>query len=124
MLGSFVLSSGYYEEYYLKAQKTRALIKASFDQAFTQYDILLAPTAPSTAPRIGASLQDLLQMYMEDVDTVAVNLAGLPAISLPCGRDEKGLPIGMQLIGNCFDEAKLIRAAYMYEQNAAEVRHE
>jgi len=118
MLGSFVLSAGYYDAYYLKALRTRALIKQSYDHAFTTYDLLLAPAAPSTAPRIGVSLEDPLKMYLGDIYTVSVNLAGLPAISLPCGFDRGGLPIGMQLIGNAFAEKTLIRAAYTYEQTA------
>lgn len=116
MLGSFVLSSGYYDAYYLKALKTKALIKRAFDQAFARYDMILAPAAPTTAPRLGESLQDPIQMYLGDIYTIAVNLAGLPGISLPCGIDRKGLPIGMQLIGDCFQEKKLIRAAYTFEQ--------
>lgn len=116
MLGSFVLSSGYYDDYYLKALRTRRLIKQAFDKAFERYDVILGPVAPTTAPRIGESLADPLKMYLGDIDTVSVNLAGLPAISLPCGVDSEGLPIGMQFIGNCFEEKKIIRAAYAYEQ--------
>ena len=116
MLGSFVLSSGYYDAYYLKALRTKALIKQAFDQAFAKYDILLGPTAPTTAPKLGASLSDPLKMYLGDIYTVSVNLAGLPGISLPCGQDSKGMPIGLQLIGDCFQEKKIIRAAYAYEQ--------
>ena len=116
MLGSFVLSSGYYDAYYLKALRTKALIKQEFDRAFEKYDMILSPAAPSTAPRLGESLSDPLQMYLGDIYTVSVNLAGLPGITVPCGMDDKGLPIGMQLIGNCFSEKKLFRAAYTYEQ--------
>ena len=116
MLGSFVLSSGYYDAYYLKALRTKALIKKEFDRAFEKYDMILSPAAPSTAPRLGESLSDPLQMYLGDIYTVSVNLAGLPGITVPCGMDDKGLPIGMQLIGNCFSEKKLFRAAYTYEQ--------
>jgi len=115
MLGSFVLSSGYYDAYYLKALKVKALIKKAFDQAFAKYDIILGPVAPATAPKLGESLADPIQMYLGDIYTIAVNLAGLPGISLPCGQDRKGLPIGLQLIGDCFQEKKLIRAAYTYE---------
>ena len=115
MLGSFVLSSGYYDAYYLKALKVKALIKKAFDQAFAKYDIILGPVAPATAPKLGESLADPIQMYLGDIYTIAVNLAGLPGISLPCGQDRKGLPIGLQLIGDCFQEKKLIRAAYAYE---------
>lgn len=115
LLGSFVLSSGYYDAYYLKALKAKALIKQEFDKAFEQYDCILAPAAPSTAPKVGVSLSDPLKMYLSDIDTVAVNLCGLPAISVPCGMDKKGLPIGMQVIGNCFQEKKILRAAAAYE---------
>ena len=116
MLGSFVLSSGYYDAYYLKALRTKALIKKEFDKAFQKYDCILAPASPTTAPKIGTSLSDPLQMYLSDIYTVAVNLAGLPAVSLPCGMDSRGLPIGMQLIGDCFQEKKILRAAAAYEQ--------
>lgn len=116
MLGSFVLSSGYYDAYYLKALRTKALIKREFDRAFSSYDVILAPAAPSTAPRLGQSLGDPLKMYLGDIYTISVNLAGLPGISLPCGLDSKGLPIGLQLIGDCFKEKNIIRAAYAYEK--------
>ena len=116
MLGSFVLSSGYYDAYYLKALKVRAMIKKAFDEAFGKYDCILGPVAPATAPRLGESLQDPMKMYLGDIYTISVNLAGLPAISLPCGTDSKGLPIGLQLIGDCFQEKKLLRAAYTYER--------
>ena len=115
MLGSFVLSSGYYDAYYLKALRTKALIKQAFDKAFSQYDMILAPAAPTTAPRLGDSLNDPIKMYLGDIYTISVNLAGLPGISLPCGKDSKGLPIGLQLIGNCFEEKKIIQAAYAFE---------
>ncbi len=116
MLGSFVLSSGYYDDYYLKALRTKNLIKQEFDKAFARYDLILGPTAPTTAPKLRTSLIDPIKMYLGDIYTVSANLAGLPAISLPCGTDSKGLPIGLQLIGNCFEEKKLIRAAYTYEK--------
>ena len=116
MLGSFVLSSGYYDAYYLKALRTKALIKKEFDRAFASYDVILAPAAPATAPRLGQSLGDPLKMYLGDIYTISVNLAGLPGISLPCGLDSKGLPIGLQLIGDCFKEKSIIRAAYAYEK--------
>lgn len=116
MLGSFVLSSGYYDAYYLKALRVKALIRKSFDDAFAKYDVILGPTAPTTAPKLGTSLSDPIQMYLGDIYTVAVNLAGLPAISLPCGVDGSGLPIGLQLIGDCFKEKHVIRAAYAFEQ--------
>lgn len=118
MLGSFVLSSGYYDAYYLKALKVKALIKKAFDEAFEKYDIILGPVAPATAPKLGESLTDPIQMYLGDIYTIAVNLAGLPGISIPCGQDGKGLPIGLQMIGDCFQEKKLIRAAYTYELGA------
>lgn len=116
MLGSFVLSSGYYDAYYLKALRTKALIKQAFDKAFEKYDVILGPAAPTTAPKLGESLRDPLKMYLGDIYTVSVNLAGLPGISVPCGLDSKGLPIGLQLIGNSFREKDIIRAAYAYEQ--------
>ncbi|MCM1156152.1 MAG: Asp-tRNA(Asn)/Glu-tRNA(Gln) amidotransferase subunit GatA [Roseburia sp.] len=118
MLGSFVLSSGYYDAYYLKALKVKALIKKAFDEAFARYDVILGPVAPTTAPKLGMSLADPIQMYLGDIYTIAVNLAGLPAISIPCGKDSAGLPVGMQLIGDCFQEKKLLRAAYTYEKAA------
>ena len=116
MLGSFVLSSGYYDAYYLKALKVKAMIKKAFDRAFAEYDCILGPVAPGTAPRLGESLSDPIRMYLGDIYTISVNLAGLPAISVPCGQDGGGLPIGLQLIGDCFQEKKLIQAAYTYEQ--------
>jgi len=117
MLGSFVLSSGYYDAYYLKALKTKALIKKAFDEAFKTYDIILGPVAPTTAPKLGASLADPIKMYLGDIYTISVNLAGLPAMSLPCGFDSKGLPIGVQMIGDCFHEKTIIRAAFTYEKS-------
>ena len=116
MLGSFVLSSGYYDAYYLKALKVKALIKKAFDDAFASYDVIIGPVAPTTAPLIGSSLSDPMKMYLSDVYTISVNLAGLPGLSIPCGKDSEGLPIGMQLIGDCFKEKNIIRAAYAYEQ--------
>lgn len=116
MLGSFVLSSGYYDAYYLKALRTKALIKQAFDKVFEKYDVILGPAAPTTAPKLGESLSDPLKMYLGDIYTISVNLAGLPGITLPCGTDQSGLPIGLQLIGDCFAEKKIIRAAYAYEQ--------
>lgn len=116
MLGSFVLSSGYYDAYYLKALRTKALIKKAFEEAFSRYDVILGPAAPTTAPKLGESLSDPIKMYLGDIYTVSVNLAGLPGISLPCGKDAKGLPIGLQLIGDCFKEKNIIRAAYAFEQ--------
>lgn len=117
LLGSFALSSGYYDAYYLKALRVKALIQEKFERAFASCDLLLAPVTASTAPRLGESLQDPVKMYLSDIYTVAVNLAGLPAISVPCGRDHAGLPIGMQMIGDRFQERVLLRAAYAYEKN-------
>ncbi len=117
MLGSFVLSSGYYDAYYLKALRTKALIKQAFDKAFSKYDVILGPVAPTTAPEIGSSLADPIKMYLGDIYTISVNLAGLPGISVPGGFDSNGLPIGVQMIGNCFEEKKIIRAAYAFEQS-------
>ena len=116
MLGSFVLSSGYYDAYYLKALRVKALIKKAFDEAFAKYDVILGPVAPTTAPKLGESLSDPIKMYLGDIYTISINLAGLPGLSMPCGLDEKGLPIGLQLIGDCFNEKKLIQTAYAYEQ--------
>lgn len=116
MLGSFVLSSGYYDAYYLKALRTKALIKKAFDRAFDTYDVILSPAAPSTAPKLGESLGDPIRMYLGDIYTISANLAGLPGITVPCGTDHAGLPIGLQLMGDCFKEKNIIRAAYTYEQ--------
>ena len=98
------------------------MIKKAFDAAFAKYDVILGPVAPTTAPKLGESLADPIQMYLGDIYTIAVNLAGLPGISVPCGEDSQGLPIGLQLIGDCFQEKKLLRAAYTYEQEGN--RHE
>lgn len=116
MLGSFVLSSGYYDAYYLKALKVKALIKKAFDAAFAKYDLIIGPVAPTTAPQLGKSLSDPMRMYLGDIYTISVNLAGLPGITIPCGLDDQGLPIGLQMIGDCFGEKELFRAAYTYEQ--------
>ncbi|MCR4715640.1 MAG: Asp-tRNA(Asn)/Glu-tRNA(Gln) amidotransferase subunit GatA [Lachnospiraceae bacterium] len=116
MLGSFVLSSGYYDAYYLKALRTKALIKKAFDEAFDKYDMILAPAAPSVAPKLGDSLSDPIKMYLGDIYTISVNLAGLPGVTVPAGITSSGLPVGAQLIGNVFEEKKLIRAAYSFEQ--------
>ena len=127
MLGSFVLSSGYYDAYYLKALRVKAMIKKAFDEAFEKYDCILGPVAPTTAPKLGESLTDPIQMYLGDIYTISVNLAGLPAISVPCGTDGSGLPIGLQLIGDCFQEKKLLQIAYTYEQlrnGRTAVRHD
>jgi aspartyl-tRNA(Asn)/glutamyl-tRNA(Gln) amidotransferase subunit A len=116
MLGSFVLSSGYYDAYYLKALRVKGLIKKAFDDAFSKYDVILGPAAPTTAPKLGESLDNPIQMYLGDIYTISVNLAGLPGISLPCGTDKEGLPIGVQMIGDCFKENNIIRAAYSFEK--------
>jgi aspartyl-tRNA(Asn)/glutamyl-tRNA(Gln) amidotransferase subunit A len=116
MLGTYALSAGYYDAYYLKAQGVRALIKQNFDAAFQRCDAIITPTAPSTAFKIGEKIEDPLQMYLSDIYTISVNLAGLPALSLPCGFDGDGMPIGLQIIGKHFDEATILRLAYAYEQ--------
>lgn len=118
ILGTYVLSSGYYDAYYKKAQQVRTLIKQKFSKSFEKYDILLTPTAPTTAFEIGTKSNNPLEMYLADICTVSVNIAGVPAISMPCGLDSKGLPIGVQLIGKHFDEETIYRAAYTYEQNS------
>jgi len=115
LLGAFVLSSGYYDAYYKKALQAKAVIKEAFDRAFEQCDLLLTPVAPTTAPKLGESLSDPLQMYLSDVYTVSVNLAGLPGLSMPCGFDSKGLPIGAQLIGPHFGESKILNAAHAFQ---------
>lgn len=122
MLGSFVLSAGYYDAYYKKALQVRTLIQREFDRALEGRDLILAPVAPTTAYRIGEKTSDPLQMYLGDVCTVPVNIAGLPALSLPCGEDRDGLPVGMQLIGKAYSEALLYRAGYAFEQAGREDR--
>ncbi len=117
MLGTYALSAGYYDAYYLKAQKVRTLIKQDFDAAFEQVDVLVSPTAPTTAFKAGSKTEDPLSMYLNDLMTIPVNLAGLPGISVPCGFDEQGLPIGMQLIGKVLREDVLLQVAYAYEQS-------
>lgn len=117
MLGTYVLSSGYYEAYYRKAQKVRTLIKKDFDQALAKVDCLLTPTAPTTAFRLGEKINDPLTMYLSDIFTVSINLAGLPAISIPCGKDPQGLPIGLQLIGKAFAESTVLRVADFLEKS-------
>jgi aspartyl-tRNA(Asn)/glutamyl-tRNA(Gln) amidotransferase subunit A len=117
MLGTYVLSAGYYDAYYLKAQKVRTLIKQDFDEAFKKCDIIITPAAPTTAFRLGEKIQNPLQMYLSDICTIPINLAGLPALSLPCGFDKNGMPIGIQLIGKHFDEPTILRVAHQYEQS-------
>ncbi len=116
MLGTYALSAGYYDAYYLKAQKVRTLIKQDFEQAFEEVDVLISPTTPTTAFKAGEKTSDPLSMYLSDLMTIPVNLAGLPGMSIPCGFDEGGLPIGMQLIGNVLREDTLFHVAYAYER--------
>lgn len=116
MLGSFVLSAGYYDAYYKKALQVRTLIQREFDRVFQSHDLILAPVAPTTAYKLGEKTADPLQMYLGDVCTVPVNIAGLPSLSLPCGEDQDGLPVGMQLIGPAYSEPMLYRAGYAFEQ--------
>ena len=128
MLGTYALSSGYYDAYYKKALKVRTLIKQEFDKLFDEYDFIIGPTAPTTAYPIGEKEGDPLEMYLGDVFTVSVNIAGLPAISVPCGLDSAGLPVGMQLIGRAHGERTILRAAHAYEMGnpfpiAEEVSH-
>jgi aspartyl-tRNA(Asn)/glutamyl-tRNA(Gln) amidotransferase subunit A len=111
MLGTYVLSAGYYDAYYRKAQKVRRLIQEDFFKAFTKVDCILLPTSPTTAFRFGEKADDPLQMYLSDVYTVSANLAGVPAISVPCGVDGKGLPIGVQFVGKQFDEPTILKVA-------------
>jgi aspartyl-tRNA(Asn)/glutamyl-tRNA(Gln) amidotransferase subunit A len=117
LLGTFVLSSGYYDAFYHKALQVKHVIKSAFDEAFQTYDLLLLPVAPTTAPKLGESLSDPLKMYLSDIYTVSVNLAGLPALSMPCGFDAAGMPVGAQLIGPALGEQKLLDAAYAYQQD-------
>lgn len=117
MLGTYALSSGYYDAYYKKAQQVRTVIKNDFEDAFSKYDFILTPTAPTTAFKIGSKTKDPMLMYLEDICTVSINIASVPAISIPCGFDKSGMPIGLQLIGKAFSESTLLRAAYTFEQN-------
>ncbi|MGV0104019.1 Asp-tRNA(Asn)/Glu-tRNA(Gln) amidotransferase subunit GatA [Nostoc sp. DSM 114160] len=119
MIGTYALSAGYYDAYYLKAQKVRTLIKQDFEKAFGAVDVLVCPTSPTTAFKAGEKTTDPLSMYLNDLMTIPVNLAGLPSLSLPCGFDEQGLPIGLQLIGNVLREDQLFQVAYAYEQSTA-----
>ena len=116
MLGTYALSAGYYDAYYLKASQVRTLIRRDFDKALAECDVLVAPTAPTTAFKIGEKVDDPLQMYLQDVFTLALSLAGLPGLSLPCGFDDEGLPIGLQIMGRAFDEATVLRVAHAYER--------
>ena len=116
ILGTYVLSSGYYDAYYKKAQQVRTLVKKEFDKAFEKYDVLLTPTSPTVAFEMGTRSENPLEMYLADICTVSLNIAGLPGISIPCGVNSDGMPIGMQLIGNKFEEEKILNAAYTFEQ--------
>jgi aspartyl-tRNA(Asn)/glutamyl-tRNA(Gln) amidotransferase subunit A len=116
MLGTYALSAGYYDAYYLKALKVRTLIKEDFARAFGKCDVLISPTAPTTAFKIGEKSADPLSMYLSDIATIPINLAGLPAVSLPCGFNDK-LPVGLQIIGQTFAEEIILRTAFTFEQN-------
>jgi aspartyl-tRNA(Asn)/glutamyl-tRNA(Gln) amidotransferase subunit A len=116
MLGTYALSAGYYDAYYSKACKVRTLIRRDFERALELCDVLAAPTVPTTAFRLGEKVDDPLQMYLQDVLTLGPSLAGLPGLSMPCGFDNAGLPIGLQIIGNAFDEEMVLRVAHAYEQ--------
>jgi aspartyl-tRNA(Asn)/glutamyl-tRNA(Gln) amidotransferase subunit A len=116
MIGTYALSSGYYDAYYLRAQKVRTLIKQDFEAAFEKVDVLISPTAPGAAFKLGEKTADPLSMYLNDLMTIPVNLAGLPALSLPCGFDAAGMPIGLQIIGNVLREDQILQVAYAYEQ--------
>ena len=116
LIGTYFLSSGYYDAYYLQASRVRTLIKAEFQNQFKKVDLMLAPVSPTTAWPIGQKVNDPLQMYLADVLTVPINVAGLPALSLPCGFDSKNLPVGLQLIGNYFEEDKLLSVGHQFQQ--------
>ena len=117
ILGTYVLSSGYYDAYYKKAQQVRTLVMKDFEEVFSKYDVILTPTSPTTAFNIGEKSNNPMEMYLADICTVSVNIAGLPAMSIPCGIDSEGMPVGMQLIGNKFDEETILKTAYAYEQS-------
>jgi len=118
LLGTYVLSSGYYDAYYLKAQKVRHLIKQDFDQAYEKCDVIITPTTPTPAFEFGSKTDDPLAMYLNDIYTISANLAAIPGISVPCGKSPEGLPVGLQVMGRAFDEATILRVAHTYEQNA------
>lgn len=122
MLGTYSLSSGYYDAYYLKAQKVRTLIKQDFDKVFEKYDVVIGPTAPTTAFKVGSQIDDPLTMYLNDICTIPVSLAGIPAISVPCGLSE-GMPVGLQIIGKAFDESTVLRVAHAFEQSTDHHKH-
>jgi aspartyl-tRNA(Asn)/glutamyl-tRNA(Gln) amidotransferase subunit A len=116
LIGTYVLSHGYYDAYYIKAQKLRRLIAEDFRAAFERCDLILGPTSPSTAFRLGEKTADPVQMYLSDIYTIAVNLAGLPGLSIPAGFDAKGLPVGLQIVGNYFDEPRMLNAAHQFQR--------
>jgi aspartyl-tRNA(Asn)/glutamyl-tRNA(Gln) amidotransferase subunit A len=118
LVGTYVLSHGYYDAYYLQAQKIRRLIARDFASAFARCDVILGPASPTTAFEIGAKAEDPVQMYLGDIFTIPASLAGLPALSVPCGFDAAGLPVGLQLMGNYFSEARLLGVAHRYQQAA------
>ena len=117
MLGTYVLSKGYYEDYYGKAQRVRTLIREDFEKVFQKFDALVTPTSPTVAFKVGEKIDDPLQMYLSDIFTISANLAGIPGISIPCGFGKDGLPIGLQILGKSFKEETILRIAYAYEQN-------
>jgi aspartyl-tRNA(Asn)/glutamyl-tRNA(Gln) amidotransferase subunit A len=117
MLGTYALSAGYYDAYYKKASQVRTLIRQDFENAFSECDLIVTPTAPTPPFRLGEKLNDPLSMYLSDIFTIPTNLAGLPGISIPCGFNDTGLPIGLQIIGNLFEEEKVLHCAYCFEQN-------
>ena len=117
MLGTYALSAGYYEAYYGKAQKVRTLIRRDFEQAFEQVDVIMTPTSPTPAFKIGEKVADPLQMYLSDIFTISCNLAGLPGMSVPCGFTSRGLPVGLQILGRPFEEETVLRIGYHYEKS-------
>jgi aspartyl-tRNA(Asn)/glutamyl-tRNA(Gln) amidotransferase subunit A len=119
MLGTYALSAGYYDAYYLKAQKVRALLARDFDEAFKQVDAIVTPTTPTPAFKLGEKVDDPVSMYLADIYTVTADLVGVPGISVPCGTSKEGLPIGMQLMGRHFDEGTVLRLAHAYEHAAS-----
>ena len=116
LIGTYVLSHGYYDAYYIRAQKLRRLIAQDFVAAFAHCDVIMGPTSPTTAFKLGEKSADPLQMYLSDIYTIGVNLAGLPGMSIPCGFDGQGLPVGLQIIGNYFDEARMLNVAHQLQQ--------
>jgi aspartyl-tRNA(Asn)/glutamyl-tRNA(Gln) amidotransferase subunit A len=117
MLGTYALSAGYYDAYYLKAQKVRTLLTRDFEEAFREVDAIVTPTSPTTAFKLGEKSDDPLAMYLADIYTVTADLVGVPGISIPCGEDREGLPIGLQILGRHFDESTILRLAHTYESS-------